>query len=99
MRNGDGIDAVAHLFEHLAEVLILRGTLEAGTSDSLVELQLVDIANRHDVAMTGGITRVAATLAVDADTGVTNAGVGRAIITERNPTADKHGSRQSRRGL
>ena len=64
--DGDSVDLLPHLLEHLAEVRVGLRSLEG----SLGTLQLVgiDVGNRDDLARTAGVSRVALPLAADADT-------------------------------
>ena len=47
--HGDGVDAWSHRFEQLAEIVELSRVGEGFAG--LSQLVVVDVANRHDVAM------------------------------------------------
>ena len=76
--DGHGVDALAHLVEHLAEVEIL---LRVGPALARgVEAGLVDVADRDHVAGPAGILRIAGPLAADADAGEVDLFQGRAAF-------------------
>src|SRR5581483_55559 len=65
--DGDSVDALAHLLEHLAVIDELFGLgVQLGCPP---EGLLIDVADGHDIAIPGRLGRVAASLAADADAG------------------------------
>ena len=72
--DGDGVDLLAHLREHLAEVVVLLGVGEARRLG--VQRVVVDVAEGDDVAVLAGLAAVAAALAADADAGDVDLPVG-----------------------
>ncbi len=65
--DGDGVDLLAHLVEHLAEVGELSGLGVLGGFG--VEALLVDVADGDEVGVLGGLLAVAVAFAADADAG------------------------------
>ena len=93
--HGHGIDALAHLVEHLSEVVELLGLLEAVLAGG-VELAVVDVADGDHVARAAGVVGIALALALDADAGHGDFFVGRAaglgLRTAGYPIAHAGGS-------
>jgi hypothetical protein len=63
--DGEGLDALAHLVEHLAEIEVFFGLGPALGGE--IQVFLVDVADRHDVSQAAGVVRIAGPLAAHAD--------------------------------
>src|SRR5579862_1033105 len=76
--DGDAVDLLGHLVEHLAVVEVLLGLREL--RPCLVVSLVVDVAEADDVAELGDVAHVAPTLASRADAGDADLGVGRLLL-------------------
>ncbi len=92
--DGDGVDLVAHLLEHLAVVDVLLGVGELGRH--LVELGLVDVAEGDDLAVLAGVVGVALPLAADADAGEPDLLARRFLTAEGRASEDRAGHARHR---
>ncbi len=79
--DGHGVDALAHLVEHLAVVVVLLGVRDTSARPAF-ERVLVDVADGDDVAEAGGVARVAVALAAHADAGEVDPLVRRLALCE-----------------
>jgi hypothetical protein len=93
----DGIDALAHLVEHLAIIVVPLGIgIFLGR---LVEGLVVDVADGDHVARLAGVARVALALASHADAGEVDLFVGRLAFLRLRAAGDpesraRHGGRE-----
>src|SRR6185503_7976516 len=94
--DGDGVDLLRHLLEHLAvvEVLLRVRVLLGG----LVVALVVDVADRDDV-LARHVAHVASALAAGADAGDVQLGIGRFFLAVADLATGDPESRSGRAGV